>query len=111
MLIAGALSAVSLPTHVAGYFLPAIPQTAILYGTILVSAAYASVCTAAFFHIMEESVSDGYRAPRVEVLARSDRRRSEWERIEKAWATRMQALQRLNWSAAVREALHLETLA
>ncbi|BGP51582.1 hypothetical protein JCM10450v2_007529 [Rhodotorula kratochvilovae] len=62
--VAGALAAVSLPTHVTGYFLPSVPQTALLWCTVGSSAAYAGACVVGFFGVMEESVSAGFGRPR-----------------------------------------------
>ncbi|GAA5973527.1 hypothetical protein JCM11641_007099 [Rhodosporidiobolus odoratus] len=62
----GSLSAVSLPTHITGYFLPSIPRTSLLWATVLVGAVYAVLTIIAFFTVLEESVSEHYRAPLVE---------------------------------------------
>lgn len=107
----GGLSSVSLPTHVAGYFLPQISQTALLWATVAVSAVYAALCVSSFFRVMEEAVSAGYRAL---IRVRFDEKSEEGRRtkevhdgIEREWRGRMQTLSRINWAAAVSSPLDL----
>ncbi|GAA5905544.1 hypothetical protein JCM6882_004781 [Rhodosporidiobolus microsporus] len=70
----GALSAISLPTHITGYFLPQIPQTALLWSTVTSGGVYSVLCVVAFFNVLEESTSERYRAP---VLAEEEG--EDWE--------------------------------
>ncbi|GAA5907386.1 hypothetical protein JCM5296_002181 [Sporobolomyces johnsonii] len=60
----GGLAAVSLPTHVTGYFLPSIPRTALLWACVVLGVLYAALCVVLFFRVLEEAVSEGFRAPR-----------------------------------------------
>ncbi|GAA6039985.1 hypothetical protein JCM8097_002652 [Rhodosporidiobolus ruineniae] len=59
----GALSAVSLPTHITGYFLPTVPRTALLWATVASGGVYAALCCVVFFGVLGEATSEGYRAP------------------------------------------------
>ncbi|GAA6046764.1 hypothetical protein JCM3770_005631 [Rhodotorula araucariae] len=97
----GALAAVSLPTHVTGYFLPSVVQTSLLWCTVGSSAAYAAACVACFFGVMEESVSEGFQRPKV--AQRQDRRERhvyQEDKIEREWEGRMQQLKSTSWAAS-----------
>ncbi|GAA5858691.1 hypothetical protein JCM8547_001425 [Rhodosporidiobolus lusitaniae] len=59
----GSLSAVSLPTHITGYFLPSLPRTSLLWSVVSAGAVYGILCVVCFFGVLEEAVSEGYRAP------------------------------------------------
>jgi hypothetical protein len=73
LLPAGALSAVSLPTHVTGYFLSTIPRTAILWGCVAVGMTYGVLAVVCFFTVLEESTAERYRAP-IDVAADDTRK-------------------------------------
>ncbi|GAA5869507.1 hypothetical protein JCM1840_004441 [Sporobolomyces johnsonii] len=49
----GGLAAVSLPTHVTGYFLPSIPRTALLWACVVLGVLYAALCVVLFFRVLE----------------------------------------------------------
>ncbi|GAA6005437.1 hypothetical protein JCM10207_002981 [Rhodosporidiobolus poonsookiae] len=59
----GALSAVSIPTHITGYFLPTVEQTALLWAAVAARVVYSALCAYAFSLVLDESVSERYRAP------------------------------------------------
>ncbi|GAA5945728.1 hypothetical protein JCM1841_003812 [Sporobolomyces salmonicolor] len=48
----------------AGYFLPSIPQTALLWACVVLGILYAALCVVLFFRLLKEAVSEGYMAPR-----------------------------------------------
>lgn len=52
--------AVSIPTHVTGYFLDSTLSTALIYACVLSGFVYGALSTTAFFTIMEEAISERY---------------------------------------------------
>ncbi|GAA5827677.1 hypothetical protein JCM11251_001783 [Rhodosporidiobolus azoricus] len=89
----GALSAISLPTHITGYFLPHLPQTTILWATVAFGSTYSILCVICFFSVLEESTSERYRAP---VAAEEAGEEGEWEEDEEGGQTRRK-MRRLRW--------------
>ncbi|GAA6008413.1 hypothetical protein JCM11491_004466 [Sporobolomyces phaffii] len=59
----GSLSAISLPTHITGYFLPTLLQTILLWSVVALGVTYAGLTASLFFKILEEAVSDRYGVP------------------------------------------------
>ncbi|GAA5838217.1 hypothetical protein JCM3766R1_001863 [Sporobolomyces carnicolor] len=55
-----ALSSISLPTHITGYFLPTVVQTVLLWSIVLTGCVYSGLTASLFFKILANAVSESY---------------------------------------------------
>ncbi|GAA5955773.1 hypothetical protein JCM3765_001848 [Sporobolomyces pararoseus] len=91
----GALSSISLPTHITGYFLPTLPQTILLWLFVVFGLIYSGLTAAVFFRILEVAVGESYASGIVVDYRQRESGELEGKRIRK----KLTVLRTMSWSS------------